>query len=133
MTTARSARPSSYDLRFSFSPIDESNFAAATPIAVAAPKAPGSAESLELHNLTAGVTYYFAIKVTDEWPLTSAISNVLAVAMPPPDPFGPNAIADLQVTGMQQQRCLSPLDRSCRCGLRRCSSLRDPLQQDPDR
>ena len=29
-----------------------------------------------MHNLTAGVTYYFAIKVTDEWPLTSAISNV---------------------------------------------------------
>jgi hypothetical protein len=91
----------SYDLRYSFSPIDDTNFASATPIAVAAPKAPGSAESLEMHGLTAGVTYYFAIKVTDEWPLTSNISNILAVPMPAPDPFAPDAITDLRLVGAQ--------------------------------
>ena len=29
-----------------------------------------------MHNLTGGTTYYFAIKVIDEWPNASAISNV---------------------------------------------------------
>ena len=91
----------SYDLRYSFSPINDGNFAAATPITVAAPKAPGSAESLDMHSLTAGVTYYFAIKVTDEWPLTSAISNVLAVPMPAPDAAAPAAITDLRLTATQ--------------------------------
>ena len=39
--TAWIGQAASYDLRYSFSPIDDTNFAAATPIAVAAPKAPG--------------------------------------------------------------------------------------------
>ena len=47
------------------------------------------------------MTYYFAIKATDDWPLTSAISNVLAVPMPAPDTFGPTAITDLQSIGAQ--------------------------------
>ena len=66
----------SYDLRYSTSPIDEGNFAAATPVAgVSAPKAAGAAESLTVTGLTGGTEYYFALKVTDDVGNTSEISN----------------------------------------------------------
>ena len=58
----------SYDLRYSSSPIDESNFAAATPVTgLPAPKAPGQAETLHRDRArTAARSYYFAIKSSDE-------------------------------------------------------------------
>ena len=91
----------SYDLRYSLSPINEANFTTATSVATTAPKVSGSAETLTVHNLAGGVTYYFALKVIDEWPLASGISNVLTVTMPAPDAEAPYAITDLHLLGTQ--------------------------------
>jgi hypothetical protein len=91
----------SYDVRYSLWPIDDTNFAAATAAAAPAPKAPGSAESLTLHSLTAGATYYLAIKVVDEWPLSSPISNVVTVEMPAADAEAPYPVTDMALLGAQ--------------------------------
>ncbi len=72
---------SSYDVRYSTSsPIrcDDggTTWNAATRVTgVPAPKAPGSAETFTLSGLTPGTTYYFALKVADEVPNVSEVSN----------------------------------------------------------
>jgi hypothetical protein len=55
-----------YDIRYSTSAIDESNFAAAAQAAnVPVPQAAGGAESFTVTGLATGTTYYFAIKAFD--------------------------------------------------------------------
>jgi hypothetical protein len=66
-----------YDLRYSTSAITEGNWASATVVpGLAAPKVAGSAEAYTVSGLSTGVTYYFAIKTSDEVPNTSGLSNV---------------------------------------------------------
>ncbi len=66
-----------YDLRYSKNPITAANFANATAInTVPAPKQAGSFEGMEIEDLESNTRYYFAIKVIDEVPNTSAISNI---------------------------------------------------------
>jgi subtilisin family serine protease len=72
---------SSYDVRYSTSPINEGNFSSATP----APNPPspgpaGSTETLTITGLAPGTTYYFAVKSADFFGNTSAISNVVEQA-----------------------------------------------------
>lgn len=70
---------SSYDLRYSTSPINASNFASATAVpGVGAPKPAGSTEVYSISGLTIGQTYYFALKTSDEVPNVSALSNVVS-------------------------------------------------------
>ena len=81
-----------YDLRRSDAPIDEENFAFAVAIPdLPSPAVAGSPESLMVSGLEPGTLYYFALRSMDEVPLSSPISNVLAVSTSaldttPPDP-----------------------------------------------
>jgi len=69
---------SQYDVRYATSAItDDADFAAASqPTGEPTPQAPGSTESFAVTGLTADTTYWFAIKVSDEVPNTSSLSNV---------------------------------------------------------
>ena len=67
---------SSYDLRYSTSPIDSTNFDSATPVpGTPAPKAAGGAESFEVSGLDYNTQYYFALVVADEQDNRSGVSN----------------------------------------------------------
>lgn len=72
---------SEYDIRYSTSPIDASNWDAATQVTdETAPKQAGFAESFIIDGLASGTTYYVAIKTADEVPNWSGISNVASLA-----------------------------------------------------
>ena len=90
------------DVRYSTSAItDDVSFAAATAVTgTGTPKSPGSAESLTVTGLTAGTRYYLALKVGDEVPNWSGLSNVLEVIMLPPDVTAPAAVADLAASNI---------------------------------
>ena len=67
----------SYDLRYSTSPITEGNFASASQVSgEPAPAVAGTAQSMIVSGLVANTTYYFALKTSDEVPNISALSNV---------------------------------------------------------
>ncbi|MHC4597959.1 MAG: hypothetical protein ACYS47_03035 [Planctomycetota bacterium] len=83
-TTGRAA---SYLLKVSTSPITEADFdQASTVVQTWVPKAPGGAEARTLTGLVPGQTYHLAIKVLDETPNLSSLSNV------------PSAVANLDIT-----------------------------------
>ncbi len=68
-----------YDVRYSLSPITESNWDAATQATgEPTPQPAGSAETFEVFGLAPSTTYYFAIKAADEVPNWSAMSNVIS-------------------------------------------------------
>ena len=75
---------SSYDLRWSLSPIDAGNFNSANPLAPDAPSTAGTVETIVLDGLQTGVDIYFAIKAADEASNTGDISNVIQVTNPSP-------------------------------------------------
>ncbi len=67
----------SYDIRYSTSTINDSNWLSATQvIGEPTPAAAGTPQSLVVSGLSAETTYYFAMKTSDEVPNTSALSNV---------------------------------------------------------
>ena len=66
-----------YDLRYSTNPINESNFSNATTVAVDAPQLAGTNESKTISGLNCNTTYYFAIRVVDEAGNTSPLSNLV--------------------------------------------------------
>ena len=68
---------STYDIRYSTSAaITEGTWAAATQVTgEPTPSVAGSSESMTVSGLTAGTTYYFALKTSDEVPNISSISN----------------------------------------------------------
>ncbi len=85
---------SSYDIRYSTSPITEANWASATTVTgEPTPTAAGTSQNYTVRSLGRQVTYYFAAKVTDDSSNTSALSNVLQVTTPDTKP--PAAITDL--------------------------------------
>jgi hypothetical protein len=66
-----------YDVRYSTSEITEGNWSSATAATgEPTPSVAGSSESMTVSSLSAGTTYYFAIKTSDEMPNVSALSNV---------------------------------------------------------
>lgn len=89
---------SQYDLRYSLNPITNNNWNQATPVQnPPSPQPAGSAESFTVTNLDPGTTYYFAIKVADEVPNWSGLSNVVSrTTLPESTP--PGMIADLVST-----------------------------------
>jgi hypothetical protein len=95
-----------YDIRYSTNPItDEATFAAATALAgLTVPNASGAAETFVVSGLAAATQYYFAMKVADETPNWSTLSNVLQATTLPPDVTPPAAIADLAATALDSAR-----------------------------
>jgi len=84
----------SYDVRYSTSPITTANWASATlTTGEPAPAIAGTAQSFVVRGLSRQVTYYFAVRVTDEAGNVSAISNVPNATTP--DTAAPAAILDL--------------------------------------
>ena len=89
-----SGTATSYDLRFSTSAITAANFASATTVTgEPTPAASGTVQTYTVHNLSRQVTYWFAIKATDDAGNVSAISNVPSVTTP--DTVPPAAITNL--------------------------------------
>jgi hypothetical protein len=91
-----SGTASSYDIRYSTSPITDLTWNVATQVTgEPSPGASGAAQSYTVTGLTRQTTYYFAIKVTDDAGLVSALSNVPTIATP--DLTSPAAVRDLVV------------------------------------
>ena len=90
----------SYDIRYSTSAIDESNWDSATQVTgEPAPAGAGTVQNMIVSGLSPSTTYYFAIKTSDEVPNTSAISTSSPSGTTwPLDPTAPAAVSDL-VTG----------------------------------
>jgi subtilisin family serine protease len=92
----------SYDVRYSASPINDGNFAAATRAGNApTPSAAGSAETMEVHGLAPSTTYFFAVKAADEWGNPGPISNIATgLTLPPPvGSLTPGSISESLLTG----------------------------------
>jgi len=91
-----------YDLRYSSAPITAANFNAATQIqGEPSPQAAGSQESFTVYGLSENTTYYFAMKVADEVPNWSGLSNATSAATEQ-ESIAPAALDDLvaiNVTG----------------------------------
>ena len=69
-----------YDLRFADTPIDENNFDdAIQAIGLGLPQAGGTTETSIVSGLQSGLTYYFALKTSDELGNVSDLSNVVSV------------------------------------------------------
>lgn len=74
-----SGTATTYDVRYSTSPINEGNWASATAATgEPSPSVAGTSESFTVTGLSASTLYYFAIKTSDEVPNTSALSNVVS-------------------------------------------------------
>ena len=85
---------SSYDIRYSSSPITLANWNAATQsTGEPTPAAAGTAQSFTVRNLSRQATYYFAIRATDDTGNLSGLSNVPSVTTP--DTKAPSAILNL--------------------------------------
>ena len=85
-----------YDLRYSTSPLDASNFAGATAVSPQPSPLPyGSAQSYLVQGLTPGVTYFFAIRARDDAGNWSSISNVRQAQTTAADVRAPAAVRDL--------------------------------------
>lgn len=70
-----------YDLRYLQSAISDSNWATATQYAgEPSPKIAGISESVTLNGLSPGVTYYFALKSSDEAGNSSPLSNITSAS-----------------------------------------------------
>jgi hypothetical protein len=86
----------SYDVRYSTSPITTANWASATQATgEPTPVAAGGTQNWTLTGLTRQTTYYVAIKVIDDAGNASALSNPLSGATP--DLTAPAAVRDLAV------------------------------------
>ena len=70
-------QPTSYDIRFSRSPISAASFAIATRLNIAfLPGVAGTKEHLTVVGLTQGVGYYFAVRALDDAGNWSLVSNI---------------------------------------------------------
>ncbi|MFZ2882701.1 MAG: hypothetical protein WA019_06530, partial [Candidatus Moraniibacteriota bacterium] len=87
----------SYDVRYSTSAITEGNWSSATQVSgEPIPQIAGSAETMIVTGLSSNVTYYFAIKISDEVPNASGISNVPSATTL--DGIPPAAVTNLAVS-----------------------------------
>jgi hypothetical protein len=84
----------SYDVRYSTSPITAANWSSATQASgEPTPATPGTAQTFVVRGLSRQVTYHFAARVSDDAGNVSAISNVPSTTTP--DTMAPAAIRDL--------------------------------------
>ncbi len=93
----------SYDIRYSTSTITSGNWASATPVTgEPTPAVAGTNQSFEVTGLTAGTTYYFAIRASDEVPNVGDLSNVASRATTTEGEDGWITIGDRQVVGVER-------------------------------
>jgi hypothetical protein len=86
---------SQYDIRYATVLITEANWVQATPVtAVPAPQPAGSSESFTVTGLQPATTYYFAMRVGDEVPNWSPLSNVVSRTTDQ-ETLAPSVVADL--------------------------------------
>jgi hypothetical protein len=90
---------SSYDIRYSTSPIHDGNFSATTSVIRPATNPKPALERYTLRGLASQVTYYFAIKALDELGNASLIDGGGPVTATTLDAFAPSATSDLAVRG----------------------------------
>jgi phosphodiesterase/alkaline phosphatase D-like protein len=84
----------SYDIRYSTSPITLQNWATATQATgEPTPAAAGTAQSYTVRGLSRQVTYYFAVRVTDDAGNVSTLSQVASATTP--DSMSPSPVVDL--------------------------------------
>ena len=79
-------RASYYDIRYALTPINDFNWNSAYKVInTMIPNSSGTAESFVVKGLLPNTSYYFAIKVADEFPNWSKLSNVVKIktALPP--------------------------------------------------
>lgn len=94
-----SGTAAAYDIRWSTSPIDASNFASANAFApVPDPVTAGLSQSFVALGLSPTTPYWFALKARDEVGNWSAISNVATATTTAQDVTAPKAITDLSAT-----------------------------------
>jgi|GEM_PF-1766610 len=86
-----------YEVRFSTSPIDESNWDQAIHVCCArSPRAPGETETFKARGIAIGRTFYAALQVCDDVGACSGLSNVVSVHLV--DTIAPFPVIDLRVT-----------------------------------
>ena len=95
---------SDYDIRYSTAgPMDEADFAGATPVPVGVPSPgpSGTPETLNVTGLSPGTEYWFALRTADEVPNWSPVSNnVNVTTSPPPDVSSPAQVTDLEAVAV---------------------------------
>jgi len=86
----------SYDVRYSTTPITSANWGSATQVTgEPTPAAPNTVTNFTVTGLTRQTTYYFAARVSDDAGNLSALSNVVNTTTP--DQTAPAAVRDLAV------------------------------------
>ena len=69
-------RATSYEIRYSTSPITDANFGSATLVAGPDPRTAGTLETFDVTGLAFSTPYYFAIKAFDEFNNPGGLSNI---------------------------------------------------------
>lgn len=96
-----------YEIRYSTSPIDESNFSSATLVSgPPLPPVAGERVTFEIMNLTSATTYYVAIRSIDLFYNVSPLSNVAQIAtLRPPEPelLTTSLVAEVFTGGISNQ------------------------------
>jgi hypothetical protein len=87
-------RAAEYDIRYSTRFITDASFDTLPQFITNPPQTGGTLEEHTIENLVEGTTYYFAVKVRDEVPNISDLSNI-ASAITLPDTIAPATIRDL--------------------------------------
>jgi hypothetical protein len=86
----------SFEVRYSTSLITEGNFTSATPAAgEPAPAVAGTLQGMTVSGLSPSTPYFFAMRVHDETPTPSSISNVVSATTDAPDTTAPGNVSDL--------------------------------------
>ncbi|MCK4236652.1 MAG: hypothetical protein KAX38_06005, partial [Candidatus Krumholzibacteria bacterium] len=105
-----SGTASYYDIRYSLSFINPSNFNSATVVyGEPHPQPSGSPESFTVIDLDFNTTYYFAVKVVDKWGNSSGVSNspsgtTLGI---PQIAVSPDSLSDSLLTGASSTQYLT--------------------------
>ncbi len=91
-----------FDLRYALFPIDTGNMnSAASVVGEPTPGPPGTVHTMNLTGMMPNRTYYFMIRVGDEMPNWSPLSNIPFATTLPGDSIPPAAITDLRVVGVE--------------------------------
>lgn len=97
----------SYELRWSLSPIDASNFPSANLVAgLSAPGAAGASESHTVMGLPNASMVYFGLNVIDDKNLESGLNTNLPVTAQTPDTIDPEMVDDLTLASISSVQTL---------------------------